>query len=211
MRPKVLIVGGDYLIAKMFLKRGWDTVDYLGGDPDLIQFTGGEDVDPSYYGEGKHPSTYSNPKRDAYEASIYREFVDKVPMAGICRGAQFLNVLNDGKLWQNVTYHATMKGHMASCHHTGDEVLVTSTHHQMMIPHENGRVLLTANVAGVKQGYETQEMGGESPDVEAVYYPKSQSLCFQPHPEYVNVDAPCQNLYFKYLKDLLGLDADPSL
>lgn len=207
--PKVLIVGNDALIAKMFLKRGWQLVDYLGGDPDLVQFTGGEDVDPSYYKEGKHPSTYSNPRRDAQEASIYNDMLGKVPMAGICRGAQFLNVMNGGKLWQHVNYHATMHGHMASCHHTGQELVVTSTHHQMMIPTDFARVLLTANIAEVKQGYDTQEVGGIKPDVEAVFYDQSKSLCYQPHPEYVTINSPCQNLYFQYIKDLLGLDADP--
>lgn len=206
---KVLIVGPDRLIAEMFLKRGWELVQHLGGEPDLIQFTGGEDVDPSFYGEGKHPSTYSNPRRDAQESAIYQEYVGKVPMAGICRGAQFLNVMNGGKLWQNVTYHAVMAGHEASCHHTGEVVHVTSTHHQMMIPSVHGKVLLTANVAGVKQSYSDQEMGGVSPDVEAVYYEDTKSVCYQPHPEYVAINSPCQDLYFTYLKDLLGLDADP--
>jgi hypothetical protein len=40
---------------------------------DLVLFTGGEDVDPSLYGEPKHPFTGSNLERDLYEQKIYKQ------------------------------------------------------------------------------------------------------------------------------------------
>jgi len=147
--PKVYIVGTDYSIANMFLRQGWTIVTYIDENIDLIQFTGGEDVDPSYYQETKHPRTYSNPRRDAAEAAIYHEWVGKVPMAGICRGGQFLNVMNGGKMWQHVNNHAIGGLHEAYCHVTENFLFVTSTHHQMMRPAENAEIIAVAALSTI--------------------------------------------------------------
>lgn len=204
--PKVAVVGRD-LSERMFLKRGWKLVDLLGGEtPDLIQFTGGEDIDPSLYGHAKHSSTRSNPKRDAYEASIYHSMVGKTVFAGICRGGQLLNVLNGGKMFQHVDNHGY--DHMALDLVEGKEVLVTSTHHQMMIPGPDSVVLMTAERSKVRWLEQEQQIVDREKgdvDVEAIFYPNTKSLCFQPHPEYLDVGQEGQEIYFDYLKNFLNL------
>jgi len=206
MRKKVLIVGLDFGIARMFAEQGWEVVtNPLETDLDLVQFTGGEDVDPSYYQQQRHPATHSNPSRDARESNIYRQFLGKVPMAGICRGGQFLNVMNKGSMWQHVTNHAIGRTHTAFDHIDQQDVEVTSTHHQMMIPGPGSLLLLSASCAEVKQGPDVQELGGITPDVEALYYPETDCLCYQPHPEYVGIDHPCRTTYFNYLETFFGL------
>lgn len=201
--PKVHVVGNDRQIVRMFMVQGWTPVDYTDDTVDLIQFTGGEDVDPSYYGEKRHPSTRSNPVRDAWESVIYHENIGIIPMAGICRGAQFLNVMNGGKLWQNVTNHAIAGKHEAFCNVYERPLMVTSTHHQMMIPSAGGKVLMTAQVALVKSSATEDVDGTLTPDYEAIYYPHSSVLCYQPHPEYVNINDECQETYFQYLDKFL--------
>ena len=206
MRKKVLVVGQDFGVVRMFIEQGWEvSQNPLETGFDLIQFCGGEDVDPSYYHESRHPATHSNPSRDAREAGIYHQFLNHVPMAGVCRGAQFLNVMNGGSMWQHVTGHAISHTHPAFCVVDQETIEVTSTHHQMMIPTISAFVLLTASCAGVKQGVDDQELGGIAPDVEAVYYDLTECLCYQPHPEYVGVDHPCRIKYFDYLETFLGL------
>lgn len=201
--PKVFILGSDWGISKMFLVNGWSIAADLNEGVDLIQFTGGEDVDPSYYKEGKHPATRSNPVRDARESLIYREFVGKVPLAGICRGAQFLNVMNGGRMWQHVTNHAIGGTHEAFDRVSEQPLQVTSTHHQMMIPADHAKVLMIAQICETKQGWEVEENGFLAPDIEAVLYPDTHCLCYQPHPEYVNINHDCQITYFKYLNRFL--------
>lgn len=94
--PSVFIVGHkDYDITSMFLKQGWE-ISTNSEEADLLQFTGGEDVTPALYGEGKHPTTDNNPDRDAFESDVYHYYIDK-PKAGICRGGQFLNVMNGAR------------------------------------------------------------------------------------------------------------------
>ena len=125
--PKVYVVGPDYSIRNMFLRAGWTISTNIDETVNLIQFTGGEDVDPSYYKETKHPRTYSNPRRDAVEAAIFHEWKGKVAMAGICRGGQFLNVMNGGRMWQDVNNHAIGGTHEAFDRVSELPVQVTST------------------------------------------------------------------------------------
>jgi gamma-glutamyl-gamma-aminobutyrate hydrolase PuuD len=200
---KVCIIGVDHQTTTMFLRQGWEIAAVIDESVDLLQFTGGEDVDPSYYGQTKHPATYSNPKRDAYEVNIYNEWVYKIPMAGICRGGQLLNVLNGGSMWQHVTNHSVMKTHTAFCHLTEEDYNVTSVHHQMMIPAHDGKVLLSCSLAQTKQTPDKSFDGFAQPDVEAIHYEATKCLCYQPHPEYVGVNHECQTLYFKYLDLIL--------
>lgn len=200
--PKVYIVGTDFGISGMYLRRGWTLVNSIDESVSLIQFTGGEDVDPSYYSETKHARTYSNPSRDAAEAGIYNEWVGKLPMAGICRGGQFLNVMNGGKMWQHINNHALSGKHDAYCELTETFYAVTSTHHQMMIPAKHGKLLLHASESTVRESANHTETG-KGVDVEAVFYPDTYCVCFQPHPEYVNINDECQNLFFNYLERLI--------
>lgn len=197
---KVLVVGGDGLIESMFLRRGFTIVNRLGGeDPDLVQFTGGEDVSPSLYGHVKHPSTFSNPRRDEMEVNIFHQFVGKVPLAGICRGGQLLNVLNGGTMYQHIDQHG--RYHKAIDVETKQEIPVASTHHQMMSPTPEAQVLMEAFESNIRWIEERKVLRDpEVPDIEALYYKETNSLCFQPHPEYLDLGDPGQEIYFDYLK-----------
>lgn len=194
---KVYIVGGDYSIRNMYEIRGWGVV-FDPYEADLIQFTGGEDVDPSYYKEEKHATTYSNPKRDAREAHIFNS-LKEMPMAGICRGGQFLNVMCGGEMWQNVDGHT--RSHVLRMVKTGETYEVTSTHHQMMRPPDGADVLATANISTRRESATYKNTSTDFQDVEIVKY--GNKLCFQPHPEYVHRDHECQELFFNLLKDIM--------
>lgn len=196
--PKVYIVQSDYTYDKMFKGQGWEVVNNPH-DADLIQFTGGEDVDPALYYEEKHPRTYSNPERDSSESHLIHQFVNQVPLAGICRGGQLLNVMGGGTMWQHVNGH--MGTHKAN--YLEEDYFVTSDHHQMMRPNTLGEVLVTASRSTFKETALIR-LEDEGDDVEAVFYPHMKALCFQPHPEYVDHDHDCQILYFTLLKTYLG-------
>ena len=85
---------------------------------------------------------------------------------------------------QHILGHATGINHLIRDSETGEEVMVSSTHHQMMIPSEDAIVLATADVVD-------WPLGMEQRDIEVVYYPHTNALCFQPHPEFFATDHPC--------------------
>jgi gamma-glutamyl-gamma-aminobutyrate hydrolase PuuD len=191
--PKVyLLGGGDY--ASMFLEHGWSAVAQLK-DADLVQFTGGEDVTPALYGEKQHGATQNNLARDQREAVIFQIASRQgIPMAGICRGGQFLNVMNGGRMWQDVDGHAVAEGHMATDLTSMKEIRVTSTHHQMMrlARGKPSKLLMFANESKWQERCSSDTVDNDNiyrtyskdSDNEVIYYPTNRCLCFQPHPEY---------------------------
>ena len=183
--PKIYVVGGGYAYIR-FLHE----LNYKGAackeEADVVLFTGGEDVTPELYGERPLTKTFSNRSRDDREKEIYDYCVEnKIPMVGICRGGQFLNVMNGGKMWQHVNNHTRPhKMFVLEKDTVSDEIEVTSTHHQMMIPTDDAWVLAVAKEATVllSSGKEiTREP--KLDDIEVVWYPDTTCLCFQPHPE----------------------------
>jgi len=81
-------------------------VDYLQICQGLL-FSGGGDVDPVHWGEMAHPGLGQiNPLRDAFELELARQALKAdLPVLGIFRGCQVLNVAAGGSLLQDVQSH----------------------------------------------------------------------------------------------------------
>jgi putative glutamine amidotransferase len=71
---------------------------------DGLILAGGADIDPSAYGEDPHPATKGTvPERDRSEIALASRAVElDMPVLGICRGMQLLNVARGGTLRQHV-------------------------------------------------------------------------------------------------------------
>lgn len=166
-------------------------------EADIVLFTGGEDVHPDMYDREMHPRTYANIRRDIQEKSIFDSVREDQMCLGICRGSQFLCVMNGGILVQHCTNHALGYTHPIT---NGSEVYdITSTHHQMQYPFvispEYYDILYAA-----KHRSDTYEGDGVSyenlvkyGDPEIVYYHvpgNPKCLAIQGHPEMMREDSP---------------------
>ena len=71
---------------------------------DGLILAGGSDIDPAAYGAAPHPETRDTvPERDHAEIALVRRAVElDLPMLGICRGMQVMNVALGGTLLQHV-------------------------------------------------------------------------------------------------------------
>jgi gamma-glutamyl-gamma-aminobutyrate hydrolase PuuD len=71
---------------------------------DGLLLVGGEDLGPDTYGAERHPATgATNERRDDAELALLREALARdLPVLGICRGAQLLNVAYGGDLVQEL-------------------------------------------------------------------------------------------------------------
>jgi putative glutamine amidotransferase len=71
---------------------------------DGVLLSGGVDVDPVLYGQAPHPKLGRvNRRRDDFELALTREALRRdVPILGICRGHQVLNVAAGGTLVQDI-------------------------------------------------------------------------------------------------------------
>jgi GMP synthase-like glutamine amidotransferase len=190
----------------------------LEDDPDniaLVVFTGGSDVSPSLYGRPAHPYTSSNKARDMEESEVFRIAKENnIPMAGICRGAQFLCVMGGGRLVQHLDGHNGGNHGVYATYPDGGvrEISVTSSHHQMQypfdMPQENYAVLAWGTESRatsyafertniVEQSRASMDLASE-PDV--IFYPHIQALGAQYHPEWMSEDTDG----FKYFTELVN-------
>ena len=71
---------------------------------DGLYLTGGYDVDPTLYGQDPHPETDApRADRDTWELALIAAAERRgMPILGVCRGAQLLNVFRGGTLHQHV-------------------------------------------------------------------------------------------------------------
>lgn len=188
---KVFVVGGAVGYAK-FLENA-SIVNNIK-EADVVLFTGGEDVDPSLYNCEKHPRTHSNLQRDLEEKKVFESVTPgKQVCLGICRGSQFLCVMNGGWLVQHCTDHAIGYTHGITdgrvCYQ------ITSTHHQMQYPYNLDRNDYNVLYRSENNRSDTYEGEGIDPryvynwgEPEIVYYHKEglpKCLAVQGHPEMI--------------------------
>jgi putative glutamine amidotransferase len=79
---------------------------------DALCLSGGEDLEPSRYGAAADPKTEpADPARDALELRLLATARERdLPVLGICRGFQVINVAYGGALTQHVDGHREANG-----------------------------------------------------------------------------------------------------
>lgn len=150
---------------------------------DGLVLSGGEDIDPARYGQAADARTLVDPGRDVLDEEAFTAASRRgVPIFGICRGLQAINVFSGGSLVQHVDEHATRpyRGRAAeAARHRlqlvpgsrlsevlggTDELEVNSYHHQAVDLHGLAPGLRPSGVAPHAQGELVEALEGTSPD-----------------------------------------------
>ena len=121
---------------------------------DALILAGGTAIDPENYGAEPHPRTVETaPARDASELALARRAWERdIPVLGICRGMQLINVSRGGTLIQHLPEevghedHRRVPGSFAGAEHdvwltpgslasraAGEQLHVTKSHHHQGI------------------------------------------------------------------------------
>jgi putative glutamine amidotransferase len=167
---------------------------------DAILFTGGEDVVPGYYGNSYDSARCeSNPGRDSLEFALIKESMRlKMPVFGVCRGQQILNVALGGTLIVDIPsdhpgnvihqcedylncFH-TVKAVKGSLLHTiakSDTGLVASNHHQAIEKPAPGIRIAAWSSDSIAEAIEWADPSG-----------KPFLMAVQWHPERMNTQSP---------------------
>lgn len=173
----------------------------------LILFTGGEDVSPHLYKEKNTGLCYNSYERDLFDMKIYKTAKKhNIKMAGICRGAQFLNVMAGGRMMHHIENHT-------GCYHCvetsgGALIQVNSLHHQMIVPSDD--VYVTGWSKDRRSHIYIGENGNEEdwrgPETEAIVIPDALSCGVQWHPESMPKDSDGYQFFHIMIEDLLTMD-----
>ena len=168
-----------------------DELEYLISTIDGLILTGGDDIDPALFGESILNDTVQLcPERDRAEYAVLDLAVKRdVPILGICRGVQVMNVYFGGTLYQDIPAqlphcpgHSMEKPDHRTCHDcrvtpgsplakwTGCEIIQVNSHHHQ-------------SVKAVAPGCEIMGCCSDG-IVEAIWKPDAAFVCaVQWHPE----------------------------
>jgi putative glutamine amidotransferase len=110
---------------------------------DGLLISGGADLDPARYGQSNRGSDSVEPDRDQLEAEAWAAAgANGVPVLGICRGFQAINVFSGGSLLQDVA------GHVGAAWGHGP----AKTHAMRLVPGSRlARILSPARVVGATE------------------------------------------------------------
>ncbi|MEP7378978.1 MAG: gamma-glutamyl-gamma-aminobutyrate hydrolase family protein [Chloroflexota bacterium] len=159
---------------------GADVVELYPGDvmpPDVdgLLLAGGGDIDPARYGEPNAGSHHIEESRDELEFSAYQRATELgLPVLGICRGFQVMNVAHGGRLLQDVAGHAgppdgetwvnahedllPMAGSRLAAATGGAPLTVNSHHHQVVTNDTLGAGLVpTMNMGEYVEAFESND------------------------------------------------------
>ena len=149
---------------------------------DGLLLSGGSDLGPLYYGEEPIPELgVTIPERDAFEIALLEHALRrKIPILGICRGMQVLNVALGGTLYQDLPSqmdHMVLLGHRQETpkwqptHEVevdggskvaeilgADELKVNSYHHQAIKELASGLVAVAHAPDGVIEAVESGDL-----------------------------------------------------
>ena len=147
--------------------------DEIPDDVDGLLLSGGGDIDAGRYGDESTACADVDPERDELELAIARAAIERdLPVLGICRGFQVLNVVRGGKLVQDVPGHRPeereglvehhglrpLEGSRLAAASGGGAITVNSRHHQAVTEEVLGEGLVpTATVGGLVEAFEAAD------------------------------------------------------
>lgn len=169
---------------------------------------GGEDISASFYNQINMITDTTDlvSKRDALEKTMVERCIElKIPMIGVCRGAQLLCALAGGKLWQHVNNHGNSHVLLLDENHRfegKDRILSNSVHHQMMYPYGIPHKMIAVAFPRRASKYCSPDPEMISPpevEPEIVWFPTIRGLAIQGHPEFMDSN----NDFVKYCNQLV--------
>ena len=140
---------------------------------DGLLLSGGDDIDPSYFGESLlNESVHIDPPRDAFEFALIRPFLKTgKPILSICRGFQILNVVMGGTLYQDLVAERGLIHMDSRIRHEvtatpgtflyrtfGEKFRTNSTHHQAVKEVAPGLIVSARSIEGIIEAYEHESL-----------------------------------------------------
>ncbi|MCB1671372.1 MAG: gamma-glutamyl-gamma-aminobutyrate hydrolase family protein [Gammaproteobacteria bacterium] len=201
-------VSPSWLCTAMALRLAGATPDRISvrHDPGHTDFQalvigGGDDVSPEHYGHDITEKVKPDPERDRLEIDwIRRALSNRIPLLGICRGAQLINVVLGGTLYQDIRPLRNHTYNRPGLLPTKQILLQADSLVAKVCGRQRLRVNSLHNQAIHELGEGLQTVGMDLDDiVQAVEYHRGPAIIgVQWHPEYL-LYLPSQLALFRWL------------
>ncbi len=194
----VISAGGLALALPPVIDGGY--IEEVIDTADALLLTGGDDVAPELYGEKRDPRCgFVSLLRDDFEIKAVRLALEKgLPVLGICRGIQVMNVALGGSLYQHID------GHMQKLDKSEPYHLVTLTESVLSGIYPKRCRVNSFHHQSVKQAGEGLRICAVSDDgcTEAVFMPGHRFFVgVQWHPEHmIKNDTGAKRLFEAFVK-----------
>lgn len=177
----------------------------------LVLFTGGADVDPFFYGDTSPlRMCKSSPTRDKFEKTVFQyALTNNIPMIGICRGFQFLNVMAKGRLLHHIDGHGGTT-HLFNGPNLKRPINVNSFHHQMVVPSADSYTIgqTVDQLSNLYYGKHDQPEKWKGFEVEAAIFPEINACGVQYHPEWMATTSEGFLFFHNMANNLINLPKD---
>lgn len=200
-RPNIVVMGGG--LRDQLARAGAESVYVMNTDPKAAEevsrenvhalvLTGGSDVAPELYGATRHSQTQSShhARDEAEIRAVHAAFKRGIPIFGICRGSQLINVAFGGTLHQHITDKSVgaHKWHLGHDHRVKlkqrsrirqamgvKEPWVVSIHHQAVDKIADGFIAGAHAHDGIIESIESKRNAGLPWIVATQFHPEIQT------------------------------------
>jgi gamma-glutamyl-gamma-aminobutyrate hydrolase PuuD len=179
---------------------GADSITYYLSRADGIIISGGPDVNPAWYGKASETQRCESidNRRDSLEIMMTRYAMEQgIPLLGICRGQQILNVANNGSLiidipadHDTIIKHRGGEGHMVRIVEgtllseliLPDSGFVNSSHHQAVEHLAPGFRASAYAPDGIIEAIEPVDLKGHPFILGVQWHPETLARASENHP-----------------------------
>lgn len=171
-----------------------------GNTLDALIIGGGDDISPEHYNEHIDDPVKIDPERDQLEIEWIQKALEiNIPLMGICRGAQLINVVLGGNLYQDIRSLRRHTYNRPSLLPTKQVRLLPDSRLARICKKVHLRVNSLHRQAIKTTGTDLQVVGWDLDDItQAVESKKDRIIGLQWHPEYL-IYLPSQFALFRWL------------
>lgn len=176
-----------------------------GNTLDALIIGGGDDISPEHYGGDMNNLAKIDPERDQMEIEwIQKALESNIPLMGICRGAQLINVVLGGNLYQDIRFLRRHTYNRSGLLPTKQVRLAPGSQLAKICNKVHLRVNSLHHQAIKTAGTDLQVVGWDLDEItQAVESKKNRMIGLQWHPEYL-IYLPSQFALFRWLVNCTG-------